>query len=115
MEKKQIVGLDEYQERSGAVAIYPNRGNNLTYTLLGLGNEAGEAQGKLKKAIRDDGGMLTEQRKYEIAKELGDTLWYLAQSAHEIGLPLSMIAQINIDKLEDRKDRGVLGGSGDNR
>ena len=38
-----------------------------------------------------------------------------ARLADELGLDLSQIAQENMDKLLDRKARGVIGGSGDNR
>jgi NTP pyrophosphatase (non-canonical NTP hydrolase) len=50
-----------------------------------------------------------------LAKEVGDVLWYLARFADEIGYPLEVIAQENLDKLRSRSERGVLGGSGDDR
>lgn len=48
-------------------------------------------------------------------KELGDTLYYLAQSAEYEGLTLEEVAKVNVKKLQDRKDRGQIQGSGDNR
>lgn len=51
----------------------------------------------------------------EMAKEIGDVLWYAANLASELGYDLNSIANSNVDKLNDRKARGVLGGSGDNR
>lgn len=84
------------------------------YAALGMG-ECGETQGKIKKLIRDSGGIVTNDHKVAIKKELGDQLWYIAQTAREFGLDLSDVAQANIDKLFSRKDRGVLQGSGDNR
>jgi NTP pyrophosphatase (non-canonical NTP hydrolase) len=68
-----------------------------------------------KKAIRDDGGLVTDERRAAIAKELGDVLWYTAQVATELGLELDEIAQQNLDKLLSRQRRGVLSGSGDDR
>jgi len=50
-----------------------------------------------------------------VAKELGDVLWYVAMSAWEIGYSLEDIAVLNTEKLESRKKRGVINGSGDNR
>ena len=54
-------------------------------------------------------------KRIEIAKELGDVLFYVAMLADDIDYQLSEIAQMNIDKLTDRKERGHLRGSGDNR
>ena len=86
----------------------------VSYASLGMG-EAGEVQGKVKKVIRDSGGEITDEVRAKIAGELGDTLWYLAATADEFGLDLGEIAQGNLDKLLDRKARGVISGSGDNR
>lgn len=111
--------FDDYQQQAGTTAIYPESGtgsfNAVSYALLGLGNEAGEVQGKLKKVWRDYHGHLTLEKKAEIASELSDVLWYLAAAATEIGYSLSDIAEYNLAKLFDRKERGVIGGSGDNR
>jgi NTP pyrophosphatase (non-canonical NTP hydrolase) len=70
---------------------------------------------KIKKAVRDCGGVIDEARKQEIEKELGDVLWYVSQLASELGLSLEGVAKKNIDKLFSRKARNVLTGSGDNR
>ena len=51
----------------------------------------------------------------EIVKELGDILWYIAQVASYLDVPLSDIATKNIDKLQNRLERNKLRGSGDNR
>ncbi len=107
--------LNTYQTAALQVAIYPNRGSNFVYPALGLVGEAGEVAEKLKKVIRDNEGVLTDPVRDAVAKELGDTLWYLAALAFEMDYDLNEIAQINIDKLNSRKERGVLSGSGDNR
>ena len=107
--------FSDYQQRSRATAVYPGAGSNLTYPALGLCGEAGEAAEKVKKAIRDDGGQLTPERREALAAELGDVLWYVAQLATEAGLGLDEIAQSNLDKLLSRRDRAVLHGSGDLR
>jgi NTP pyrophosphatase (non-canonical NTP hydrolase) len=111
----RVVQLSDYQQRSRATAVYPNAGHNLTYPTLGLCGEAGEAAEKVKKALRDDGGLLTEERRAALAAELGDVLWYLAQLATEAGLELDTIAEENLSKLLSRQERGVLAGSGDLR
>jgi NTP pyrophosphatase (non-canonical NTP hydrolase) len=109
------VRFSEYQSRSRETAVYPEAGNNIVYPALGLCGEAGETAEKVKKAIRDDGGTLTEERREAIAAELGDVLWYVAQLATEAGLELEEIAQANLDKLASRQRRAVLHGSGDDR
>lgn len=107
--------FDEYQKKSRQTALYPNKDNNYIYPTLGLNGEAGEVAEKIKKVLRDKGGVIDEQTKQELAKELGDVLWYLSNLATELGLSLEEIAQMNLDKLFSRKDRGVLSGGGDNR
>lgn len=84
------------------------------YAGLGLG-ESGEIQGKLKKILRDSGGVVTDEVRAKIAGELGDSLWYHAALAKEFGLKLSDVAEANLAKLADRKARGVISGSGDTR
>ena len=55
--------FSEYQRRSRETAVYPHLGENLVYPALGLCGEAGETAEKVKKAIRDDGGVLTDERR----------------------------------------------------
>jgi NTP pyrophosphatase (non-canonical NTP hydrolase) len=111
-----IAGLElsEYQRLSRRTAEYP-REAWLAYPALGLSGEAGEVAEHAKKAIRDDDGIVTDERSFAMAKELGDVLWYVAQLASELGLDLDEIAQANLDKLLSRQRRGVLSGSGDDR
>jgi len=109
------MNFEEYQKKSRETAIYPDKGNNFIYPVLGLVGEAGEVAEKIKKVLRDDEGIVGDQKKEEVKKELGDVLWYLSQIATEFNLSLSEIAQTNLEKLESRKQRNKLGGSGDNR
>ncbi|MCA9335000.1 nucleoside triphosphate pyrophosphohydrolase family protein [Candidatus Saccharibacteria bacterium] len=83
--------------------------------VLGLSDESGEVLGKFKKLLRDKQGVLEDNDKKEIMKELGDVLWYVNSVAHLLGYTLDDVAQSNIDKLASRKERGTLQGSGDNR
>jgi NTP pyrophosphatase (non-canonical NTP hydrolase) len=111
--------LQDYQKKSRLTAKYPDAGDTFQYPILGLVSEAGEIAGKLKKHIRDDGinkpSELSSEQKKELAKELGDVMWYVAQLATELGADLNEIGEMNIEKLYSRMDRGKLGGSGDNR
>ena len=83
------------------------------YPALGLAGEAGEVADKVKKTIRD--GRNDAEYYHQIAKELGDVLWYLSQLSDSFGFSLEEVAQANLDKLANRKKRKVIGGSGDNR
>lgn len=104
--------LDEYQKAAYETAIYTDK---VTYPTLGLCGEAGEVAEKVKKILRDDDRQISEHKRAELEKELGDVLWYLSALAGDLGLNLSDVAMRNLDKLRSRKERGVLGGSGDNR
>lgn len=103
--------LGKYQKEAFRYAL-PSA-QSLVYMLLGVGNESGEAQGKLKKVLRGD--VHIEDATEDLGKEVGDVLWYLAGAATMLGLSLDDIARENLDKLKSRQDRGVLQGNGDNR
>lgn len=111
---KQNISLDKFKEN------FPDTDNDLlkliavSYDGLGLG-EAGEVQGKIKKIIRDNGGIITPEAIDEIKSELGDTLWYIASMCKNLGITLEDVAKANIEKIHDRNARGVRRGSGDNR
>ncbi len=108
--------FDEYQKAALKTAI--SSGDDLLdmcHWVLGITGEGGEIAEKLKKLIRDHKGTVSDEAKHEIAKEIGDVLWYLAVLADSLGVSLGDLAQLNIDKLASRQARGVLGGSGDNR
>lgn len=109
--------IDEYQQRANETAIYPGKGEvmGLAYTVLGLTGEAGEVANKVKKVLRDSGGKMTDEMRTKIREELGGVYWYLAQTATELGVPLSLIAQENLDILAKRKAEGKIKGDGDDR
>ena len=107
--------FDVYQELAMSTAVYPQRGNNLAYPALGLNGEAGEVAEKVKKVLRDKGGLLDEETRLALKKELGDVLWYVAAMCSEAGLSMGEVAEHNISKLRDRQNRAVLHGSGDER
>lgn len=106
--------FSEYQDLSANTAVYPYAGNGtmtgIQYVIMGLIGEAGELANQAKKIIRDDNSVLTLDRRIKLYHEMGDVLWYLAQLATELGMPLADIAQQNLRKLEDRKNTGQLHG-----
>ena len=107
--------LNAYQDAARLTAIYPDVGNNPIYPTLGLSGEAGEVADKVKKVLRDRNGQFDDSVRAEIALELGDVLWYVAQLASELGYELEDVANQNLQKLRDRSSRGQLKGSGDHR
>ena len=107
--------FEEYQKLSRETAIYPDKDKNFIYPTLGLAGEAGEVAGKIKKVLRDKNGVVDDETKKELLKELGDVLWYISQLSAELGLSLEEIASLNLEKLNSRKERDMLHGSGNNR
>lgn len=112
--------MDEYSKKA-LVTLTPNEHSygditpEMTAQLLGLSDESGEVLSKFKKLLRDKNGVMSQEDKTEIIKEIGDVLWYVNSLAHLLGYSLEEVAQMNIDKLASRKQRGTLNGSGDNR
>jgi NTP pyrophosphatase (non-canonical NTP hydrolase) len=110
--------IDSYAERARRTAHYPQEAA-LLYPVLKLAGEAGEVAEKVGKFLRDEGWLpgrpLTEGQREALLRELGDVLWYVAAVAHDLGVPLSQVAETNLAKLADRAARGVIGGSGDLR
>lgn len=105
--------LNEYQDKAALAAFYEK--DDVIYCALGITGEAGETADHVKKMLRDDNGVLTEERREHIKKELGDVLWYLARMAGKLNFTLDEIAQSNLDKIKDRLERNVQKGSGDDR
>lgn len=109
------MNFDQYQKRAGDFAVYEDQ----DYPFFALAEEVGEFLGLMAKFKRGDdmvarfgsvGGL------YEaLTKEAGDILWQLSQALSELGISMQEAAELNIKKLTDRKNRGVIKGSGDNR
>lgn len=90
--------LDEYQKLTLRTA------GDISLPILGLGvaGEAGEVADIIKK-VEGHGHELDPAK---LGKELGDVLWYVAVTAHKIGIPLSEVASGNIEKLKKRYPEG---------
>lgn len=119
-----MLGINDYQKKAHETASYPFGAvgdadkccrTDWLYPVMGLAEEAGEVAGKFAKAIRDDNGFLSDERKEAVQKELGDVCWFVAEICTNMDWSLEDIMQMNLDKLASRKARGVIHGSGDNR
>ncbi len=121
---------DEYQDKAVSTEIYTKAASEfvqhneitaaqnwlkLAYCVGKLNGEAGEIAELVFKNFRGSGGVLSEEEKEQLVKELGDVQWYVANIAALISYGLSDIMRINVEKLQDRKQRGVIHGYGDER
>ena len=111
---KKVSDLDMYQQVAKTTAIYP-REQAIIYPTLGLTGEAGEVANKVKKIIRDGSDKTSEDMVQALSSEIGDCLWYIAILADDVGVKLSDIANANLIKLANRKEKGTIHGSGDKR
>ncbi len=113
------IDFNTYQVRSRKTANYPNMGESAVYPAMGLAGEAGEVCDKIKKMWRNtqntDPKKMPVEFQSDLILELGDTLWYCAAVASEMGVTLQDVAKHNILKLEDRHSRNVICGEGDRR
>ena len=128
MNNSQSLTLDEYQKR--AMDTCMESCENITYMLTNLTAEVGELAGKIAKAVRSgkvtiEGNQLVYSKecmesdatclRRDLMYEAGDVLWQLAGLCTVLHLPLEYVAEKNLAKLADRKKRGVIDGTGDNR
>jgi NTP pyrophosphatase (non-canonical NTP hydrolase) len=120
MSKKKVIvnrfdveenAFDRYQKIASTTCSY-RKYTPLVLT-LGLCGESGEVAEKIKKSVRD--GVSYSVLKEQLKLELGDVMWYISQLARRYHLRLSDIAEANLVKIDSRKSRGVIHGSGDNR
>jgi NTP pyrophosphatase (non-canonical NTP hydrolase) len=117
--KEENVSFDYYDYRASQTDVGTSAQDNMKpgwlYYVLGILGEAGELSEKVKKLFRDHNGVLTDQYREEILKELGDILWYVSRLAVVLGSSLAKIALMNLFKLKSRKKRNKIHGDGDNR
>lgn len=118
-----MVDFKTYIARTDETAVYPDKLPSdcdpnligLIYVMLKLPGECAEVSQHIGKVIRDDNCIITSERIAAIKKEVGDVFWYLARLCKHLGIDPDEFLQENLDKLSDRKARGTIKGSGDNR
>jgi len=110
------MSANEYQQKAWDLAFFTGKyTGDVTYPALGLAGETGEVCDKIKKVIRDDNGLFSEETRAGLKLELGDVLWYLAAICSTLDFTLEDVMEANIAKLTDRASRGTQRGSGDCR
>lgn len=111
--------FDDYQKQALTTAYtnpkYVDTLMDKTIWAMGVAGESGEVVEKWKKIVAYKDGKVSDEDLAELAKELGDVVWYIAVLAHSLGLSFDEIMARNVAKLKSRKARGVIEGAGDNR
>lgn len=119
--------LNDYQDKAMTTCLASCK--NEVYAINGLQAEVGEIADKIAKWVRKGICRIDNNRlvfntsdeevvndyQEELAKEIGDCLWFLALCSRQLGYTLEEVGQMNIDKLRDRAMRNVIIGEGDNR
>lgn len=139
-----VTQFDYYTLRAvGTHTGYPEGQHPLVFNALCLAGEVGEMSEKIKKRLRDANGCFNPADIHALMLECGDILWYLNRQAEELRkmmarfdvvetpevvwdavypqtrmsqwTGLRLIANLNLNKLESRQQRGVIKGEGDDR
>lgn len=105
--------FNEYEQITHTTWLPLPLGEPRESMLIACGEEVGEALGVLKRLHRGDYSY--DVARLKVLKELGDLLYYMTRAAIEWESSLEEVAQLNVGKLADRKERGVLAGTGDDR
>lgn len=110
--------FEQYTAMANTFAAY----DEPIYPFLALAEEVGEFLSVQSKTARGDYGKVDDmdaEKRQELAekavKEAGDVLWQLNACLKEMGLSLDYVAYRNIEKLQARKEKGTIKGSGDDR
>lgn len=117
--------LNEYQKKAMETCLPTS--DNFPYMMLGLVEEVGELAGKVAKSIRKGNSAIgynypnqlavrvgvKQEEEAAIKKEAGDILWMLAGLCHVFEWSLEEVAEMNIEKLAERKKNGTIIGNGD--
>lgn len=100
---KSMMKVNDYQKKA-LRTLNPSLSKSeiLINGVMGLCGESGEAIDIVKKHLAQ-GHKLDREN---LAKELGDVAWYLAETAYALDYDLESIFQMNLDKLAKRYPHG---------
>ena len=92
------ISFNEYQKQAYELISEDGKKDMITNGVLGLAGETGECCDIVKK-YKYQGHDLNKEK---LLDELGDVLWYLAETASGLGVTLEEVANYNLDKLHKR-------------
>src|SRR5258708_231401 len=93
--------FSEFQERARQTdQVAGDDEKSKLVPLLGLAGEVGTLLSAYKKFLRD--GTAHKRFDEQVAEDLGDLLWYVANVASKFDLELEAVAQANLEKTRGR-------------
>lgn len=95
---EEELGFNEYQKHAYNLISEEGKKDMVTNGVLGLAGEAGECCDIVKK-FKFQGHELDKEH---LKDELGDVLWYIAETASGLGISLEDVAKYNLNKLHKR-------------
>ena len=111
MNERESIEFDAYQKELPDSSWHPKGGEtskgeqiDIVYHSLALCNESGEVAGVIKKVMRGDYELFSDETIEKLVYEMGDVLWYLARLADELGISLSTVAAMNLQKIRKRRE-----------
>lgn len=100
---RQVRLIDEYQAMAERFVNHAlSERDLLSSAAMGVAGEAGEVADAVKKVLYHGHPL----NRFELEKELGDVLWYVALCCTVLGVPMSEVAATNIRKLSARYPDG---------
>ncbi|MFA6829499.1 MAG: nucleoside triphosphate pyrophosphohydrolase family protein [Bacilli bacterium] len=97
MENEKL-DFNGYQKQAYSLISEDGKKDMVLNGVLGLAGESGECCDIVKK-VRFQGHEMDNRH---LMEELGDVLWYVAETASGLGVTLEEVAQFNLDKLHSR-------------
>lgn len=101
--------IHEYQIQASKTDQVVDDEHSVIVPLLGLAGEVGTLLSEYKKYLRD--GTAHQRFEEQVAEEIGDLLWYVANVATKFNLDLDDVAKANIEKTKSRWHDRVSNGT----
>lgn len=96
------LGFNEYQKAAYDLISEDGKKDMVLNGVLGLAGECGECCDIVKKH-KFQGHDLDKEH---LKDELGDVLWYIAETCSGLGITLEEVAEYNLNKLHKRYPKG---------